>query len=96
MLDMAVVNSWIIYKLLHPEKRDQMDLLDYRRAVCVPYLKLYNTQRIMSRKQSIAKPPKPVGDVRFDGKAHVVAMREKKRRCQNKSCKKKPVVQNVM
>ena len=38
ILDMAMVNAWIIYKFVN-ENNDSMHLLDFKIDVCVAYIK---------------------------------------------------------
>ncbi|XP_068221338.1 piggyBac transposable element-derived protein 3-like [Palaemon carinicauda] len=86
---MIVVNAWIIHKFLHTEK-EQLDLVRFRRAVCVPYLKLGKADIRIGRKSRDTIPSTRLDDVRYDGKDHVIAKRENQRRCQKKSCSGKP------
>lgn len=89
ILDMMVVNAWVIHKLLHQGK-EQLDLVSFKRAVCVPYLKSGDAVRRLGRKSNAPSPSTKLTDVRYDGKNHVVAKREQQRRCQRKPCLKKP------
>ena len=86
---MIVVNAWVIHKFLHKEK-ERLDLVSFRRAVCVPYLKLAGANRRMGRKSTAPSPSTRLDDVRYDGKDHFIAKRENQRRCQKKSCSRKP------
>ena len=89
VLDMMIVNAWIIHKFLHQGK-EQLDLVSFKRAVCVPYLKSGDAGRKLGRKTNAPSPSTKLADVRYDGKEHVVAKREQQRRCQSKPCTKKP------
>ena len=89
VLDMIVINAWIIHKFLHTGK-EQLNLVSFRRAVCVPYLKLGEGNRRIGRKSTATSPCTRLDDVRYDGKDHVIAKRENQRRCQKKSCSGKP------
>ncbi|XP_068214757.1 piggyBac transposable element-derived protein 3-like [Palaemon carinicauda] len=89
VLDMIVVNAWIINKFLHTGK-EQLDLVSFIRTICVPYLKLVETNRRIGRKSTANNPSTRLNDVRYDGKDHVIAKRENQRRCQMKSCSRKP------
>ncbi|XP_068201516.1 piggyBac transposable element-derived protein 2-like [Palaemon carinicauda] len=87
--DMTVVNAWIIHKFLHTGK-EQLDLVSFRREVCVPYLKLGEANRRRGRKGRATSPSTRLDDVRYDGKDHVIAKKKNQRRCQKKSCSGKP------
>ena len=89
ILDMIVVNAWIIHRFLH-EGKEQLNLVNFRRAICVPYLKLGDTVRRLGRKINIPGPSTKVADVRYDEKGHVIAKRKNQRRCQRKPCSRKP------
>ena len=88
MLDMAVVNAWIIYRMIHgPET---LDLLEFRRKICVPYLKLACLEAAVGRPRNLSRVSNSFSDVRYDTKGHVIKKRDSQRRCQNRPCKAKP------
>ena len=87
VLDMSVVNAWTIYKLLHGEKAEIRCLLEFKRYICVSYLKLSSVAKC-SRANSVGHP---TSEVRTKAKGHIVARRDKQRRCQNKPCNRKPL-----
>lgn len=87
LLDMAIVNSWIIYQMTHDEK---LSLLEFRRSVCVPYMKLMCMASATGQPRVGLSPPPGVGDAKYDGKDHIVQRRQLQRRCQNKPCTSKP------
>lgn len=73
-----------IHKFLH-EGKDQLDLITFRREICVPHLKLGDANGRLGRKSCAPSPSTTMVDARYDGKAHVIAKREKERRCQRKA-----------
>ena len=89
ILDMAVVNAWIIHKFVH-EGKDQLNLITFRREICVPYLKLGDVSGGLGKKSYVTSPSTTIADARYDGKGHVIAKMEKQRRCQGKLCTRKP------
>lgn len=87
ILDMAVVNAWIVYRQVN---KTNITLLEYRRSICVPYIKLGESVRPTMGKPRTSKS-KVFCDVRFDGKGHFMKKRDKQRRCQGDNCKSKPL-----
>ena len=90
LLDMAIVNAWTIYKLIHDGNCEIKSLLDFKRYICIAFLKGSATKNNSVRTLS-AVSSRPINDVRFDLKGHVIAKRNKQRRCQNESCGSKPL-----
>ncbi|KAB0805128.1 hypothetical protein PPYR_02098 [Photinus pyralis] len=86
MIDMAVVNSWIIYKMIN---KSSMPLLTFRRAIAVTYLKL-GVKPALGR-PIMSSASKIFDDVRYDSKSHFMGTRDKQRRCQGDNCKSKPL-----
>lgn len=86
MIDMAVVNAWILYRIVNSA---DMSLLNFRRAIAVAYMKL-GVKSVMGR-PTISSTSKVFDDVRFDRKGHFMERRDKQRRCQGKACKSKPL-----
>lgn len=84
MIDMSMINAWIIHKLLSED--NATDLLAFRRKVAVEYLK------IDIGRSSVGRPLKRKLEncIRYDGIDHLIVVRTKQRRCQNKPCSKKP------
>ncbi|XP_049947629.1 piggyBac transposable element-derived protein 3-like [Schistocerca serialis cubense] len=78
MLEMALVNAWLFYRLVHGE--NALDLLDLRHAVTVTYLKLdtgrLNIRRTMEYPSSQLRV---IPDIRFDGIGHMVDKRSTQR-----------------
>ena len=89
ILDMTMVNAWIIYKFVNANDKEVMSLLDFKRQVCVAYLKGADLKEATGRKKSHG-PSKIAIDVRFDCKEHFLQKCNKQRRCQNQECKAKP------
>ena len=68
-----------------------MSLLDFKRSICVAYLKGLSAKPSMGRKFKASGPPCNIKDnIRFDMKGHIIVKREQQRRCQNKPCTAKP------
>ncbi|XP_069670940.1 piggyBac transposable element-derived protein 3-like isoform X1 [Periplaneta americana] len=87
MLDMAVVNGWIIYREIHG--RDALDLLEFRRCLAVQYLKMFTNRKRMER--PLSSPRGVQFDMRFDGRGHFMAKRPSQRHCRMAGCKGRPV-----
>lgn len=83
LFDMAITNAWILHKLVN-DKKDRLSAKDFRRKICLAYLKG------ASCAATSKKTPKPIVDIRFDQVAHYIRQRKEQRRCQNKSCRSKP------
>lgn len=89
-LDMAVVNSWVIYRMIHQgDSSAQLSDLDFKRAICVSYMKLGCKEVTMGRPRCAFTTSTSVADVRYDGKDHI-EKRQNQQRCQNKPCTAKP------
>lgn len=88
ILDMTIVNAWVIYKSV---SKDQilMDLIAFKRYVTMAYLT--SNKDVVIRKQSTSRPSKIQKSFKFDSPNHFIAKREQQRRCQNKPCKKRPL-----
>ena len=50
ILDMTMVNAWIIYKFVHANDKEIMSLLDFKRQVCVAYMKGADLKEATRRK----------------------------------------------
>ncbi|KAJ8927510.1 hypothetical protein NQ314_020007 [Rhamnusium bicolor] len=91
IVDMAVINSFILYNLLHP--KDNVSIKEFRSNIAVAYLKLGHGRRVQKgRPLSIPSTSRAqvVYDVCFDEKNHILDKRDNKRRCQFPLCKGKP------
>ena len=84
LLDMAIINAWIIHKYVNGTDR-KMNLLDFKREICVAYLKGESNRASFGRKKAQG-PSKVPRDVIFDQKEHFLEKRDKQQRCQNKPC----------
>ncbi|GBP70847.1 PiggyBac transposable element-derived protein 3 [Eumeta japonica] len=83
VLDMSLVNTWIIYNRVN--KDETIPLLDFRRRVCFSWMK--------KSEGSTCKPTPGsskvlLESVRFDNIGHYVTKRGKQRRRQGQGCKK--------
>ncbi|XP_066959027.1 piggyBac transposable element-derived protein 3-like [Macrobrachium rosenbergii] len=81
MRDMAVVNSWIIYKLLHQGHGfTHLSLLDFKRAISVAYLKLACMEGSVGRPCGTLHSRTNFVDVRYDGKDNFIEKRNNQQR----------------
>ena len=87
VLDMSVVKAWTINKLRHGEKAEIRCLLEFKRYICVSYLELLSVAKC-SRANFVGHPS---SEERTKAKDHIVAKRDKQRRCQKKSSNRKPL-----
>lgn len=88
VVDMAIVNAYVIHKALEGNKA--MSIKDFRRSIATTYLKLgFGKQRSGSLCSNPSKSTVLL-DSRFDQKNHIIASREKQRRCQMHECSGKP------
>ncbi|XP_046989201.1 piggyBac transposable element-derived protein 3-like [Schistocerca americana] len=78
ILEMALVNAWLFYRLAHV--KNALDLLDFRRAVTVTYLKL-DTGRpnIGCPMEYPSSQLEVIPDIRFDGIGHMIDKRSMQR-----------------
>ena len=80
MIDMAVVNAWIIYWLIHGP--NSISAKDFRRAVAISYLQKDHEKRF-TQDRPISYPftsKNPINaNICYDGLDHVIAKREKQR-----------------
>lgn len=92
IIDMAVVNAFLLYRKIHGKK--SISIKDFRRALAVYYLKLGHGKRTLKgRPLSFPSTSRTnvSEDVRYDGKNHILEKREKQRRCQYPGCPGKPI-----
>ncbi|XP_039631232.1 piggyBac transposable element-derived protein 3-like [Polypterus senegalus] len=85
MLDMAIVNAWIVYRKV---SHSSMDLLEFRRNVAIAYLKRKTSKQGRAANTSSSTS---IPDIRYDGKDHFVSRRDKQRRYQGENCNAKPL-----
>lgn len=92
IIDMAVVNSYLLYKQV--QGRNAISLKDFRRQIAVTYLKLGHGVRVM-RGRPLSLPStsgvQSVSHARYDNIGHTLERRDKQRRCQYTDCKRKPL-----
>lgn len=86
VLDMFLVNAWIIYNQVN--KDEIIPLLDFRRRVCFSWIKKSEGRESKPTPGSSEVLLQPV---RFDNFGHYMMKRDKQRRCQGQGCKKKPI-----
>ncbi|KAJ8911933.1 hypothetical protein NQ315_016274, partial [Exocentrus adspersus] len=92
VIDMAVVNAFLLYRAIHGKK--SISIKDFRRSIAVEYLKIGYGKRILKGRPlsfpSTSTSSVPDG-VRYDERGHFLEKREKERRCQYKNCSGKPL-----
>lgn len=84
LLDVSVVNAWILMRKLKANHSDSESLLRFRRHIALCFLKSYGTKPLQG-KSKVA--PRPLHDVRYDNIGHTVIYNETDRRCAH--CSKK-------
>ncbi len=89
LLDMTMINAWIVHKFVHDSDKLSMSLLDFKRQVSLAYLK-GSVHRVTTGRKKVQAPSNIPEDVRFDRKEHFLQKRDQQRRCQNKPCTAKP------
>ncbi|KAF2905227.1 hypothetical protein ILUMI_00951 [Ignelater luminosus] len=89
IIDMAIVNACQLYRKV---EQKPLNLKKFRRAIAIPYLKLGHRSRV-AKGRLISTPSTSrihvPGDVRFDGKNHLIKKREQ--RCQYSNYKGRPL-----
>lgn len=93
IVDMAVVNTHIIYNLLCSDDENsatKISLLSFSRAICRSYLIILTNRQQSGRRRSCPVPSQIPHDVSFDCKGHIIMKRSEQRRCQNKPCTARP------
>lgn len=86
MIDMAVVNAWMLHKVCTPNSKDQLSQLDFRRDIAVSYLR-------SGSRSSACLPTSPAlvpHSMRYDGIGHLIGPMGKRLRCRLESCSQKP------
>lgn len=76
LFDVSVVNSWLLFRKVHPSHEMSSGLLKFRRYLALSLLKSYGQK---SNKGKIT--PAPVHDVRYDKVSHLPEYSENERRC---------------
>lgn len=90
IVDMAVVNTYVLFNTV---SREAKSIKDIRRYIATSYLKIgQNARRSIGRPVPLQTSRKKVLDtVRLDGRGHIIGKREKQRRCQFPNCSGKPL-----
>ncbi|XP_049961757.1 piggyBac transposable element-derived protein 3-like [Schistocerca serialis cubense] len=79
VLEMALVNAWLFYRLVHG--KNALDLLDFRLAVTVTYPKLGTGGPNIGRPMEYPSSQlRVIPDIRFDGIGHMIDKRSTQRR----------------
>ena len=84
LLDVAMQNSWLVYRLTEGAKRQPLDQLDFRRDICNLYYKRYAMER--STVGRMPGRPKPMDkrvpvELRTDSVGHYLQQSQTQRRC---------------
>ena len=84
MLDVAMQNAWLIYRMTNSAKHRPLDQLEFRRDVCNIYFMQYKVDRPASGR--VAGRPKPLDvrvpyEIQHDGRGHFLASNPTQRRC---------------
>ncbi|KAF2888687.1 hypothetical protein ILUMI_17486 [Ignelater luminosus] len=91
IIDMAIVNACQLYIKV---EQKPLSIKEFRRPIAVPYLQLGHGSRV-AKERPISTPSASrthvPGDVRFEGKNHLIKKREQQRRCQYSNCKGWPL-----
>ncbi|XP_049767843.1 piggyBac transposable element-derived protein 3-like [Schistocerca cancellata] len=89
LLEMALVNAWLFYRLVH--RKNALDLVDFRHAVTVTYLKLdIGSPNIGRPMEYSSSQLRVIPDIRFDGIGHMIVKRSTQKRCVRAKCNGKP------
>jgi hypothetical protein len=85
IVDMAVVNTCVIYNMVNAEKKS---IKEIRRHIAIDYLKKgkKGQKQIGRPSYTISSRVKVIDTVRCDGVGHIIGKREKQRRCQMQNC----------
>lgn len=92
IIDMAVVNAFLLYRKIHGKK--SISIKEFRRSIAVEYLKIGHGKRVLKGRPlsfpSTSRSKVPDG-VRYDERGHFLEKRGKQRRCQYANCSSKPI-----
>ena len=92
ILDMAVVNSFVPYRLIHGS--NSISIKDFCRAITTTYLKLGHGSRVI-RGRPLSLPStsrrQVAHDIRLEKRNYMLSNKDKRRRCQYQKCKGKPL-----
>lgn len=92
IIDMAVVNGFILYNKIQGKK--SMSIKDFRRAIAIQYLKIGHGQRVLKGRPTSFPGTSRTNvseNIRYDQRGHFIEKREKQRRCQYSKCLGKPI-----
>lgn len=92
VIDMAIVNAYILYKHIHG--KSSISIKDFRRAIACHYLKIGHGRPILKGRPyswTSTSRSSVSDDVRFDERGHLLGRRDKQRRCQFPACQSKPL-----
>lgn len=90
LLDVSVVNAWLLMKKNRPNDPNCANLLVFRRYVARFLLESYGTPSLRKARRSI------VADSRYDGRNHIVEYTETDKRCAFCGKKQNLYVSNVI
>ena len=82
---MTIINACSIHTHVQGSDKSSMSLLNFKRQVCLAYLKR-SAHRVPPDRKKVQAPSNVPEDVRFDHKGHFLQKRDKHHRCQNKPC----------
>lgn len=77
LLDVSVVNSWLLMKKIMPDAPEAESLLSFRRYLALSFLKSFGVKPQPGR----VLVTSTLASVRFDNVGHIVVYNEKDRRC---------------
>ena len=86
MIDMAIVNAWMLHKVCTPNGKDQLSQLEFRRDIAVSYLRLGSRTSTCLQTSPALVPH----SLRYDGVGHLLGPMGKRLRCRLESCSQKP------
>ena len=93
MLDVAVQNAWLLYRLTPAHAIQPMSLLQFRRSIVQSYVVKYRSRVNIGRPVGRSRPldKRVPTDARFDGKDHYIQPHPTQRRCSHCGMKAKTV-----
>ncbi|KAF0308538.1 PiggyBac transposable element-derived protein 2 [Amphibalanus amphitrite] len=86
MIDMTVVNAWLLHKVCTPNGKAQLSQVEFRREIAISYLR-------SSSRNSACLPTSPAlvpQSMRYDGIGHLMGPMGKRLRCRLETCSQKP------
>lgn len=83
LVDVSVSNAWLLMRKVDPQNQfSSKGLLDFRRSIALDFLTVYGKPSSRGK-----MTPAPSGNIRYDGRNHLIVYHETERRC--KHCFKK-------